>query len=94
MAASLLYILTWAPGVAAVASTPMGSNAWLGSCIMMPASGVYMWGWAVSILENAQEGVQWGNLFVNIFDGNKYTVGRCRLTLSNPRWNLALETEV
>jgi hypothetical protein len=53
-----------------------------------------MWGWAVSILENAQEGVQWGNLFVNIFDGNKYTVGRCRLTLSNPRWNLALETEV
>ena len=27
----------------------------------------------MSILENAQEGVRWSNLHVNIFDGDKYT---------------------
>lgn len=70
---ALIYVVTWVPGVAAVASSPQGSDAWLGACLMMPAGGIYMWGWAVSILENAQEGVQWDNLMVNLFDGDKYT---------------------
>ena len=70
---AFVYIVTWVPAVAAVTSTPRGSNAWLGACVMMPAGGIYMWGWVVSILENAQEGVQWANLSVNLFDGDKYT---------------------
>ena len=32
----------------------------------MPASGVYMWGWAVAILENAQRGARWDTLFRNL----------------------------
>jgi hypothetical protein len=74
----------WVPGVAAVASTPAGSDAWLAACVMMPAGGIYMWGWAVSILENAQEGVQWYNLSVNLLDGDKYTVGLCTLNSFDP----------
>ena len=35
--------------------------------------GTTMWGWAVSILENAQEGVQWSNIHVNLFDGTAHT---------------------
>ena len=73
IASALLYVLTWVPGVAAVASAPNGTTSWLLSCVMMPASGIYMWGWAVSILENAQEGVRWDNIHVNLLDGDEYT---------------------
>ena len=66
VAGALFYVLTWTPGIAAAASTPEGSSVWLACTAMMPASGVYMWGWAVAILENAQRGARWDTLFRNL----------------------------
>ena len=66
VAGALFYVLTWTPGIAAAASTPEGSSLWLACTAMMPASGVYMWGWAVAILENAQRGARWDTLFRNL----------------------------
>ena len=66
VAGALAYVLTWTPGVAAAAARPEGSSAWLASTALMPASGVYMWGWAVAILENAQRGARWDTLFRNL----------------------------
>ena len=63
---ALAYVLTWTPGIAAVAAQPEGSSAWLACTALMPASGVYMWGWAVAILENAQRGARWDTLFRNL----------------------------
>ena len=68
---SLCYILTWTPGVAVVSAMPEGSTVWLLSTFLMPASGVYMWGWAVAILENAQAGVTWSNLWTNLLAGDE-----------------------
>ena len=65
-AGALAYVLTWTPGVAAAAAAPDGSSAWLACTALMPASGVYMWGWAVAILENAQRGARWDTLFRNL----------------------------
>ena len=61
VAGALAYVLTWTPGVAAAAAAPDGSSAWLACTALMPASGVYMWGWAVAILENAQRGARVGH---------------------------------
>ena len=69
---ALVYVLTWIPGVAAVASEPMGSNAWTYSCAMMPAACIYQWGWIVSILENAKEGARWDTIGDNLLDGGEY----------------------
>ena len=66
VAGALAYVLTWTPGVAAAAAAPDGSSAWLACTALMPASGVYMWGWAVAILENAQRGARWDTLFRNL----------------------------
>ena len=66
VAGALAYVLTWTPGIAAAAARPEGSSAWLACTAMMPASGVYMWGWAVAILENAQRGARWDTLFRNL----------------------------
>ena len=65
---SLCYILTWTPGVAVVSASSEGSTMWLTSTFLMPASGVYMWGWAVAILENAQTGMTWQTLFTNLLE--------------------------
>ena len=69
---ALVYVLTWIPGVAAVASEPMGSSAWTYSCAMMPAACIYQWGWIVSILENAKEGARWDTIGDNLLDGGEY----------------------
>ena len=67
----MLYILTWAPAVTATSGDGAhGSPAWTLVCIF-PASGIYMWGLAVAILENAERGVTWQSLFVNLTDGGE-----------------------
>ena len=44
-----------------------GSVLWTLVCIF-PASGIYQWGLAVAILENAEQGVRWSSLFTNLID--------------------------
>ena len=68
VAGSLLYILTWAPAVAVTSGDGAhGSLMWTLVCIF-PASGIYQWGLAVAILENAEQGVRWSSLFTNLID--------------------------
>lgn len=68
VAGSLLYILTWAPAVAVTSGDGAhGSLLWTLVCIF-PASGIYQWGLAVAILENAEKGVRWSSLFTNLID--------------------------
>ena len=68
VAGSLLYILTWAPAVAVTSGDGAhGSSLWTAVCIF-PASGIYQWGLAVAILENAEQGVRWSSLFTNLID--------------------------
>lgn len=69
IASALVYVVTWVPGVSAVAADNMGGDSWIASCVMMPATCVYMWGWVVSILENAQMGATWDTVSLNLLDG-------------------------
>jgi len=66
VAGSLLYILTWAPAVSVTSgSGALGNPGWTAVCFF-PASGIYMWGVAVALLENAELGVTWETLFMNL----------------------------
>ena len=68
VAGSLFYILTWAPAVAVTSGDGAhGSVLWTLVCVF-PASGIYQWGLAVAILENAEQGVRWSSLFTNLID--------------------------
>ena len=68
VAGSLLYILTWAPAVAATSGNGAhGGIMWTLVCVF-PASSIYMFGLAVALLENAEEGFTWRSLFRNLTD--------------------------
>ena len=68
VAGSLMYILTWAPAVAVTSGDGAhGSVLWTLVCVF-PASGIYQWGLAVAILENAEQGLRWNSLFTNLID--------------------------
>ena len=41
IASALVYVVTWVPGVSAVAANNMGRDSWIASCVMMPATCVY-----------------------------------------------------
>ena len=49
---------------------------------MMPATCVYMWGWVVSILENAQKGARWDTLSLNLLDGGEISASEGTGTFS------------
>ena len=82
IASALVYVVTWVPGVSAVAADNMGSDSWIASCVMMPATCVYMWGWVVSILENAQKGARWDTLSLNLLDGGEISASEGTGTFS------------
>jgi hypothetical protein len=70
VAGSLLYVLSWAPAVAATSGDGAHGNVmWTLVCVY-PASSIYMWGLAVALLENAGVGVTWGSLFRNLTDSS------------------------
>ena len=81
-ASALVYVVTWVPGVSAVAADNMGSDSWIASCVMMPATCVYMWGWVVSILENAQKGARWDTVSLNLLDGGEISASEGTGTFS------------
>ena len=78
IASALVYVVTWVPGVSAVAADNMGSDSWIASCVMMPATCVYMWGWVVSILENAQKGARWDTVSLNLLEAVRFQQARAR----------------
>jgi len=66
IAGSLVYILTWAPAVGVVSGKgSLGNSGWSAVCIF-PASSIYMFGFAVALLENAELGVTSHSFFDNL----------------------------